>query len=140
MLNFFFKIIDTFEQMQTPYMLSRSIAMGVYVLPRATRDFDFVVHLQKKDVDEFISHFQEGYYCDKDAVMDAITRQSMFNIIDFESGYKAGFIVLKAANYRQVEFIRKKEVDYLGKKLYVVSAEDLVLSKLIWIQDIQSAQ
>jgi hypothetical protein len=30
-------------------------------------------------------------------------------------------------------------MDYFGKTIYVVSAEDLLISKLIWIQDIQSA-
>jgi hypothetical protein len=30
-------------------------------------------------------------------------------------------------------------IEYLDKKIFVVSAEDLLLSKLIWIQDYQSA-
>jgi hypothetical protein len=31
-------------------MLSGSIAMGVYVVPRATRDFNFVIELKLKDI------------------------------------------------------------------------------------------
>ncbi len=30
-------------------------------------------------------------------------------------------------------------MDFFGKKVYLVSAEDLLLSKIIWIQDYQSA-
>lgn len=30
-------------------------------------------------------------------------------------------------------------MDYYGKNIYVVSPEDLLISKLIWIQDVQSA-
>ena len=30
-------------------------------------------------------------------------------------------------------------MDYFGKTIYVVSPEDLLISKLIWIQDLQSA-
>ncbi len=30
-------------------------------------------------------------------------------------------------------------MDYFGKTIFVVSPEDLLISKLIWIQDLQSA-
>lgn len=47
-------------------MLSGSIAMGLYVIPRATRDLDFVIHLDVKNIDGFVNSFQDGYYCEKD--------------------------------------------------------------------------
>lgn len=121
-------------------MLSGSVAMSIYIVPRATRDFDFVVHLEERDIDRFIQHFQEGYYCDRDAIKDAVKRRSMFNIIDHASGFKADFVVLKEEAFRQEEFNRRKRVDFFNKTVYVVSPEDLLLSKLIWIQDFQSAQ
>jgi hypothetical protein len=139
MLNFFLKIIDALNTLKIPYMLSGSVAMGIYTLPRATRDFDFVVHLQLKDVEAFTTHFKEGYYCDTEAVKDAIKHHSIFNVIDHASGYKADFVILKNEPFRQLEFTRRKEIEYLDKKIFVVSAEDLLLSKLIWIQDYQSA-
>jgi hypothetical protein len=120
-------------------MLSGSVAMGVYIVPRATRDFDFVVYLQPKDVDNFVSNFQEGYYCDADAVKEAVKHHSLFNIIDHSSGYKADFVILKNEDYRQLEFKRRVKMEYFDKTIYLVSVEDLLLSKLIWIQELQSA-
>lgn len=119
-------------------MLSGSVAMSIYVLPRATRNFDFIVHLQPKDVDAFVSHFAEGYYCDADAVQEAVKHKSMFNIIDHASGFKADFVVLKDAPFRRTEFERRKETDFFGMPIFIVTAEDLFLSKLIWIQELQS--
>lgn len=63
----------------------------------------------------------------------------MFNIIDHASGFKADFIILKDDEYREIEFNRRVKVDFWGMPVYLVSTEDLLLSKLIWIQDIQSA-
>ena len=63
----------------------------------------------------------------------------MFNIIDHASGYKADFVVLKDDPFRQEEFKRRLKVDFYGRTIYVVSPEDLLISKLIWIQDLQSA-
>lgn len=120
-------------------MLSGSVALSVYTLPRATRDFDFVIHLQPKDIAALVNHFKEDYYCDEDAVKDAVANHGMFNIIDSTSGYKADFIILKNEPFRQTEFNRRVTIDFDGTPIYIVSAEDLLLSKLIWIQDIQSA-
>lgn len=104
MITFFQKIIDVFDELNIPYMLSGSIAMGAYILPRANRGFDFVVYLQPKDVDDFVEKFKDGYYCNVDAVKDAIDHQSLFNINDHSSGYKADFVILKNEEFRQTEF------------------------------------
>ncbi|HWY35203.1 MAG TPA: DUF6036 family nucleotidyltransferase [Nitrosopumilaceae archaeon] len=140
MVIFFQKIIDVLDQHNIPYMLSGSIAMGLYTVPRMTRDIDFVIHLEPKNLDQFVNSFKDGYYCDKDVVREAIeTTMKMFNIIDHASGYKADFIVLKNEAFRQEEFKRRIRMEFYGKIIYVVSPEDLLISKLIWIQDVQSA-
>lgn len=64
----------------------------------------------------------------------------MFNIIDYESGFKADFIILKDEAFRQEEFKRRGKIDFMGKVIYVTTPEDLLISKLIWIQDFQFAQ
>jgi hypothetical protein len=140
MVAFFQKITDVLNQSNIPYMLSGSVAMSIYIVPRATRDFDFIIHLEQKNIDYFIQYFQDGYYCDKDAIEDAVKRRSMFNIIDHASGFKADFVVLKDEDFRLEEFKRRRKVDFFDKTIYVVSPEDLLISKLIWIQDLQSAQ
>jgi Nucleotidyltransferase of unknown function (DUF6036) len=140
MLSFFQKITDVLDQYQIPYMLSGSIALGLYAVPRMTRDIDFIVHLEAKNLDLFVDSFKDGFYCDRDAVKEAMEGPvKMFNVIDHATGYKADFVVLKDDPFRLEEFNRRLKVTYFGKTVYVVSPEDLLLSKLIWIQDFQSA-
>jgi hypothetical protein len=140
MFDFLRILVRFFEKNNVPYMLSGSVAMSLYTLPRFTRDFDFIVNLNSKDVEALIKVFSEGYYCDEDAVRVAIRNKGMFNIIDHKSGYKADFVILKNEPYRQTEFERRREVDFLDMKIFVVSPEDLLISKLIWIQQVQSPQ
>jgi hypothetical protein len=54
MVSFFQKITDVLDQYQIPYMLSGSIAMGLYTIPRMTRDIDFIIHLEAQNVDLFV--------------------------------------------------------------------------------------
>lgn len=138
MFDFLRILIHFFDKNNIPYMLSGSMAMSTYTLPRFTRDFDFIVHLKQKDVAPLMEQFKEGYYCDEIAVKEAVTAKGMFNIIDHKSSYKADFMVLKDEPYRQIEFERRNRVDFLDMSIYIVSPEDLLISKLIWIQEVQS--
>jgi len=54
MLIFLENIIRFLNLNNIRYMLSGSVAMSIYILPRATRDFDFIVHLQAKDIDALV--------------------------------------------------------------------------------------
>lgn len=139
MFDFLRTVIVFFERNNIPYMLSGSMAMSTYTGPRYTRDFDFIVHLKPSDISLLTDYFKEGYYCDEDAIREAITREGMFNIIDHKSNYKADFVILKNNPYRKTEFERRHPVDFLDMKVFLVSPEDLLISKLIWIQDLQSA-
>jgi hypothetical protein len=44
-------------------------------------------------------------------------------------------IVRKGSEYRQVEFARRQPVELNGVKTWIVSREDLILSKLVWAKD-----
>jgi hypothetical protein len=138
MFDFLRKLVQVFDQYNIPYMLSGSVAMSTYTLPRFTRDFDFGVHLKPQDALLLANFFKEGYYCDEDSIKDAIKTKGLFNIIDHKSNYKADFVILKDEPFRQEEFSRKKQIDFLDMKVYFVSPEDLILAKLIWIQELQS--
>jgi len=138
MFEFLRVLIHFFEEHKISYMLSGSVAMSLYTEPRFTRDYDFIVHLQDKHIDDLLDYFKEGYHCNEESVKEAMKLQSMFNIIDHKSGYKADFVILKNEPFRLNEFERRTPMKLLDMNIQVVSAEDLLLSKIIWIQEIQS--
>ncbi len=45
MIEFLKVLISYFNKNEISYILSGSVAMSIYALPRFTRDFDFIVHL-----------------------------------------------------------------------------------------------
>jgi hypothetical protein len=62
----------------------------------------------------------------------------MFNVIDHRSGLKMDFIVRKDTEYRRLEFSRKILKLLEDIPVWMVSPEDLVISKIEWIQQLQS--
>lgn len=132
------RICSKLEQHDIPYMLSGSLAMLTYTTPRMTRDIDIVINIQSTDLDKFLDIFKEGYYINPPTVEIEIKRRGMFNVIDFESGFKIDFIVRKNTDFHISEFNRRTLSNAYGFQTWIVSIEDLVISKIKWIQELQS--
>ena len=120
------------------YMLTGSFAMNYYAEPRMTRDIDIVVALESKDSDLILRLFEPEYYVPRDAVRRAIAKESQFNIIHNQGIMKVDFIVRKSEEYRRLEFGRRLEIEVEDAKIWIVSKEDLIISKLYWARDSHS--
>jgi hypothetical protein len=132
------RITSALDHAEIPYMVSGSVALVTYTVPRMTRDIDIIIELREQDIARFCNLFQTGYYLDEWTVKEEVQRHGMFNVIDFKTGYKIDFMVKKNTLYRQTEFERRTRKNVLGCETWLVSVEDLILSKLIWIQELQS--
>jgi hypothetical protein len=132
------KIVVELDKLGIPYMLSGSIAMNEYTIPRMTRDIDIVIELREDNIDAFVSIFDDTFYLDKDTVLEETKRRGMFNAIDQTSGYKIDFIVRKNTEYRRLEFSRKQKHRIEDFDVWIVAPEDLIISKVEWIQVFQS--
>ena len=51
---------------------------------------------------------------------------------------KVDVIVRKSSDYRQAEFARRKPIELEEFRAWIVSKEDLILSKLLWAKDSRS--
>lgn len=131
-------VVSRLESAGFDYMLTGSIAMNYYAEPRMTRDIDIVVALGNTDTDKVIEIFKDVYYLSPDAVFDAVRDNKMFNLVHFESVVKVDLIVRKETNYRRLEFARRQQIRIGELVTWIVSKEDLILSKLLWAQDSQS--
>jgi hypothetical protein len=120
------------------YMVTGSMALNYYALPRMTRDIDLVVELLPRDAERIVDLFREDFYVDGAAVRRAIERREAFNVIEMTRVVKADFVVRKESAYRRTEFARKRRVSVDGHELFIVAPEDLVISKLDWARNTRS--
>jgi hypothetical protein len=97
-----------------------------------------VIELNTEHEQKIIDLFSDDCYIDSKAVRRAIKSSGMFNIISNKLIIKADFIVKKDSDYRRLEFSRRKPVEIDGQNIYIVSTEDLILSKLVWGKDSDS--
>ena len=117
------------------YMMTGSMAMATYAIPRMTRDIDIVIEYQPQDAERIATLFHPECVVDIDSIREAAVNEGMFNIIHNEWFVKADFIARKSGPYREVEFERRRMVDVEGTPIAVTAPEDLILSKLYWAKD-----
>jgi hypothetical protein len=127
-----------FESAGMDYMLTGSMAMNYYAQPRMTRDIDLVVALKPQDTDTIVRIFAPDYYASRDAVISSIAQESLFNLIHQESVIKVDCIVRKNTPFRLAEFQRRRRIAIEDFSTWIVSKEDLIISKLHWARDSRS--
>jgi hypothetical protein len=125
-------VSERLTRAEIPFMLTGSMAMNAYAQPRMTRDVDVVIEVHPEDARRIVSTFAPDYYVDAETVARAIRHEGLFNVIHREWVFKVDCIVRKSSPYRQNEFERRKRLAIAGAETWVVSKEDLVLSKLCW--------
>lgn len=121
-----------------PYMVTGSIAVNFYALPRMTRDIDLVIEIDEREADRIVALFEDQFYVDPDMVSRAVATRGMFNVIHTASVVKVDLIVRKHTEYRRTEFARRRRIVVEGQEIWIVAPEDLILSKLEWAKDSRS--
>ncbi|MDP1608610.1 MAG: hypothetical protein Q8L98_04775 [Chlamydiales bacterium] len=100
-----------------------------------TRDIDIVIEIDKLEIGKFCQYFAKDFYLAKTSILEAIEYESMFNIIYNNSILKIDFIIRKTSFYRGAEFQRRIRTELDGTQIWIVSPEDLIISKLFLAKD-----
>jgi hypothetical protein len=135
----FKRITSALNQAGIAYMLTGSFASAYYGVPRATQDIDLVIETNPVQLQTFIQGLPDDeYYVDQGAALEALRRQSLFNVIDLATGWKIDLIIRKLRRFSAEEFRRRQQVKLNELDLVVASAEDVVIAKLEWSKLAQS--
>ena len=127
-----------FEQAGIAYMLTGSMAMNYYAQPRMTRDVDVVIAIGPEDVGRVAALFRPDYYVSEENIRESLAHESIFNLIHQESVIKVDCIIRQSSDYRRVEFERRERISILDFTTFIVSKEDLIISKLFWAKNSHS--
>ena len=126
------------EQLGIEYMLTGSMALVHYAVPRTTADIDIVVELEADDALKFIKEFERDYYIPSNRVRDAISRKTMFNVLNQETVIKIDCVIRKNDEFQMEVFSNRRRVNYAGFDVWIIGKEGLILSKLNWAKNTHS--
>ncbi len=128
-------IVSKLDEGKFEYLLTGSMALSFYSIPRMTRDLDILIQLYENDIDKFVKLLKKDFFIDENMVNDSLNTGIMFNIFNKKNLFKIDFIILKNDEYEKTKFERRKKLKINGLEVYVISIEDLIISKLYWAKD-----
>lgn len=134
------RLIKKLDEQNIPYMLSGSVSSSLHGQPRATNDADIVIAPAEEQLIAFLKSLGDDYYVNPDAARDAFKSNSVFNVIDIQNSWKADLIIRKNRPFSREEFQRRQKANIMGLDAWVVSPEDVILSKLEWAKNSKSSQ
>jgi hypothetical protein len=129
-------VVAVLDELGIPYLVGGSLASSVHGVPRSTNDLDLVVELPGRLVDELVARLRERFYIDRDMIVDALKRRASFNIVHLATMFKVDLFTSDRSELVQEE-MRRRELVELGeppKRVWVCSAEDIVIQKLDWFR------
>jgi hypothetical protein len=126
------------ESLNISYMLTGSMAMAFYAQPRMTADIDIVVGMNSDQTDQIIKTFEPDYYIPHGSMRSAIARSAMFNMLHQQTLVKVDCALRKTNEFELNAFSRRQKVDFGGFAVWIISHEDLILSKLYWAKETKS--
>ena len=132
--NLLIKVVLVLDNLGIDYFVTGGFATTIWGRIRTTNDIDMVIQLvepQVKPLAEALRKISSYGYVDEETAAEAVRNNREFNFIDPDTGYKVDFFVAKKEKLAS-EFKRKKSEIVLGEKVYFISPEDLILSKLKW--------
>lgn len=131
------KLVKVLEDLHVPYFVTGSVATIVYGEPRFTHDINVVVALTPMHVKRFVESFDDAiYYVSEDAVRDAISRHSQFNIVQPGVGAKADVMIPDQSPFNESRFDRVRRVKpEPDLEVTFASPEDVIIKKMEYYQE-----
>ncbi len=130
-------VAHVLESLEIRYIIGGSLASSLHGIPRATHDVDLVAEIATHHIPDLVDALHTTFYIDTEMIREAIRYQRSFNLIHLETMFKIDVFILKSDAISQEEMARRQSYQLSAnaeETLFLTSAEDIILHKLIWYQ------
>ena len=128
-------VAQTLERIGIPYAVGGSLASSLHGVMRSTLDVDIVADMKMEHIPAMVAALSKEFYVDDEMMRDAIEHHSSFNLIHYETAFKVDIFIRKLRAFDQMQLERRRTSVIATdpeESVYVVSPEDIILSKLEW--------
>jgi hypothetical protein len=121
------------EALEIPYYVGGSLASSLWGEPRYSEDLDLVIEADSRWIQRLVDGFNADFYLSETAIAEAFDRKgSSFNLISLASAEKIDLFVMWPDPFSRSKLDRRIQYPVSGGMLWLATAEDMVLQKLLW--------
>ena len=124
------------------YAVTGSIASSVHSEPLMSEDVDLIVHASVEQARAVARALSPRFYAPEDMLVSAAEKHSFTNVVDNRTSLKVDFSFVPSAGYLGAALARrvKQRIGMGMPEFWFVTAEDVILMKLVWRKDTRSAK
>lgn len=132
------QVTTVLDTLGVPYVIGGSLASMAHGMMRSTMDADIVAALQSHHIAALRDALGEQFYTPDESVLrQAIERRSSFNLIHLGTMFKIDIFLPQERGFERQQLARRI-AQRLGsesdERVWVLSAEDVILAKLEWFR------
>ena len=129
------QVTAVLDALGVPYVIGGSLASIVHGQGRMTMDADIVAGLSPDHAAALTAALGEAFYVPDEATLrQAIARRGSFNLIHLATMFKVDVFLPQGRPFDQQQMARRIGQPVGGETLWLLSAEDVILSKLAWFR------
>lgn len=128
------EVLDALDVLSISYMIVGSFASTYWGRPRTTHDADILVEIPPSKASALARSLQSSFYADQAAIRDAVRRRGQFNVIHIGHPFKVDFWIREDTAFDRERFRRRQPGTMFGRRVWITTAEDVILSKLLWFR------
>jgi hypothetical protein len=130
--------LNLFGDLGIEYLIGGSVASSLYGEFRHTNDIDFVADVREEHVQALVRELEPDCYLDSETILEAIRAMSSFSVLHLETMVKADIFLRRPGAWADEQWARRR-ITMIGPpdepvSIYIPSAEDMILQKLVWFR------
>ncbi|MGO9114783.1 MAG: hypothetical protein ACLP9L_36670 [Thermoguttaceae bacterium] len=129
------RVLDVLNELEIPYMLVGAFSVNFHGLVRSTHDADFVAVFSRPQIAAIVQKLGEDFRLDPQMSFESATGTTRYivNYLDpSRKSLQVEFFRLSDDEFDQQRFARKIQGNFLGRPVYLLTAEDVIVTKLRW--------
>lgn len=126
------RVIEALDAERISYFLAGSVASNYYGIPRSTQDADFVLQAKNGVGEGFARRLGQDFTLDLQLSFETVTGTYRQIVRHRLTSFKIELVLLSADGHDQERFARRKMEHLFGRTVWLLSAEDVIVSKLRW--------
>jgi hypothetical protein len=127
------QLLDALSQLAIDYVVVGSLASSFYGVARSTQDADIVVSCDRGKIGDLVRALGSDYLRDPQMAFETVTSTSKTLITEKKSKFQIEVFYLSEDQHDQERFSRRRKVTMYGRDAYVLTVEDVVITKTRWL-------
>lgn len=131
------RVTRVLDELGVAYAIAGSLSSSVHGVMRSSLDADMLADLRMEHVEPLVAALSEEFYADDEMIRDAIRHHGSFNLIHYETSFKVDIFIPKGRAFDRKQLERRQRsliTEDPEERVYVTSAEDVILAKLEWFR------